>query len=132
MTRPRAGRWPALSALLLALPVACGDGGDEAEIPPGLLGTWRTEAPAYADRALEIADDVLIFHLGDGTFTVHPIRDIGRSVDPAFPDAVVLTFRYAEEGGRVYSFPLLWDPAAGTLRFRNRAGIRWTRAPPGR
>jgi hypothetical protein len=33
-------------------------------VPPGLAGVWRTEAPRYLDRALEITTSNVLFHNG--------------------------------------------------------------------
>lgn len=61
--------------LLLAALASCSQHQDR-QIPNHLLGVWRTDAPAYADRSLELTKETLTFETGSYRFDVYPVLDV--------------------------------------------------------
>jgi hypothetical protein len=45
----------------------------EARVPAAWFGTWRTDAPRYADRAFVISEDTIRLQLGPGVLQSFPI-----------------------------------------------------------
>ena len=48
-------------------------------IPAELVGVWETNAPAYADRALEFTRSTVLFRTGADALSVHRIRRVHRT-----------------------------------------------------
>lgn len=53
---------------------ACAERNDA--LPPELLKVWRTSAPAYKHRYIEIRRDFLIFGTGEYSISMHPIERV--------------------------------------------------------
>ena len=87
--------WGRAIWLLLAL------AGCEAEpVPAALLHVWRTDAPAYAGRHLEIRKNTVVFGTGPYTSDFHPI--LGVDSKPVEPGSTLYTIHYrADDGARL-------------------------------
>ncbi|MGH7424069.1 MAG: hypothetical protein ACREJ1_10410, partial [Candidatus Methylomirabilales bacterium] len=48
----------------------------ESPVPDHLLGVWTTSAPRYADRYIEIRNDMIIFGTGGDAFELHALTDV--------------------------------------------------------
>jgi hypothetical protein len=105
-----------LAVILALATLACGG---EATEPPGLIGVWRTEAPAYRDRKLEVQQDWISFGIG-GASTASYLRD-GVEVEPTPGGGLLCTLYYLDrEGGRTH-VRLVFEPGPPErLRFQNR------------
>lgn len=55
-------------------------------IPAELVGVWETNAPAYAERALEFTRSSVIFRTGADALSVHRIRRVQRTDRGGFVD----------------------------------------------
>jgi len=88
-------RWPYAIALLCAL------AGCRAEpVPAALIHVWRTDAPAYRDRHLEIREDWLVFGTGGYGSELYPVVDVDS--EPAEGAARRYTIHYrADDGARL-------------------------------
>jgi len=94
------------SLLLIALLAGCGQAPSET-LPDELLGVWRTSAPGYEDRSLELRTDLLFFGTGEHSAVMHPIQKVTSS------DARggrLYTIEYLMNGGDVLSVDLLHTP----------------------
>jgi hypothetical protein len=114
----------ALVAILVTLPQYLGGRrGEKLEIPPDeLLGTWVSDDPRYADRAITIRLDKLTLALGDGVTTVHMIRSIRGEPGPVHR-AYEITYG-SPEGDQVLE-AFVYDD--GLLRFKNPSEVVWKR-----
>jgi hypothetical protein len=115
--------------------VACQESGGDVEVvvvPAEIQGSWVTSEPKYADRAFEILEESLIFHTGEGGFTLHQYRAI--SVDSDVEDVVgtLYEIEYLGPEGGLFTFSVVLRPADGTIIFLNQPDMVWTRgtAPP--
>ena len=69
-------------------------------VPSELIHVWRTRAPAYHDRHLEVRKDALVFGTGDYTSEIYPID--GIESEPAAGGGTRYTIRYrADDGARL-------------------------------
>ena len=69
-------------------------------VPPELIHVWRTKAPAYHDRHLEVRKDLLVFGTGGYMSELFPID--GIESEPATDGDTLYTIRYrAEDGARL-------------------------------
>jgi hypothetical protein len=55
-------------------------------IPAELVGVWETNAPAYADRALEFTRSSVIFRTGADALSVHRIQRVHRTDSGGYID----------------------------------------------
>jgi hypothetical protein len=93
-------------SLAVVLGLGCGPRVLDA-VPSHLVGRWKTDAPRYAERWLEIRPDALAFGMGRVPLDVHPIERIEIEPEPGggatfrlhytevegFPDALVVHYR---------------------------------------
>ncbi len=55
-------------------------------LPAELVGVWETNAPAYADRALEFTRSSVIFRIGAEALSVHRIQRVHRTDSGGYID----------------------------------------------
>ena len=111
-------------------------------LPSNLVGVWRTDAPKYADRRLEITTSRLGFQGGAGV-APSPLHPIVRVRQSAGPEGVLFRVEYLQEDARA-ELDFVWqDSWQGSprpkIRFSHQPDLVWTReepagppAPPGR
>lgn len=66
-------------------------------VPPELIHIWRTQAPAYHDRHLEVRKDLLVFGTGGYMSELYPIDGIDS--EPAENGSVLYTIHYRASDG---------------------------------
>ena len=97
-----------------------------AEIPPDLIGVWRTGAPSYADRPFQVTDSTLVLHTGGSDSTVNAITGV-RSRRAA--EGAEYTIEYQVEGEAfLFSFTLTGG-ADPVIRFKNQPHMEWRKQP---
>ncbi len=94
-------------------------------VPDGLVGTWKTTAPQYADRSLEITPHSITFATGPGTEATGFIDDIETVWDQ---DGSLYTISYSSDGGeQLVSFYYTDVNGKQTIQFKNQRGILWVK-----
>ena len=123
-----------LGGVLISV-VACqeSDGDGQVVVAPAEI-QWScvTSEPKYADRAFEIHEESLIFHTGEGTFTLHEYQSISADSDVEDVEGTLYKIEYLGPEGGLYVFSVVLRPADSTIIFLNQPEIVWTRgtAPP--
>ena len=117
-----------LSALLVTSTAGCTSSGSEQgrTTPPELRGVWVCDNPDYAGRKMEILEEALIFHLGEGAYDPYVIRSI--RVEPGI-DGTSYHIEHSgwESGSLLLSF--FFRSADSTIVFENQPLIVWRRQP---
>ena len=98
------------------------------EVPPVLLGRWRTDVPGYEDRWLEIRPRALVWGMQHFPIDVHPIRAL-ELVDTAKGRDVVYRFHYRETGDLPGVLEVRLWPGPRPFLHLNARRDAWTRAP---
>lgn len=119
-----------LAAALLLAGVYLAVAGDwfrgPVQVPPELIGVWRTTAPSHADRPFQVTDSTLILHIGGTDSTVNPITAV-RARRQA--ERAEYTIEYLSEGeAYLFSFTLTRG-VEPVIRFRNQPGMEWRKLP---
>jgi hypothetical protein len=123
-----------LGGVLISV-VACQESGGDVEVvvvPAEIQGSWVTSEPKYADRAFEILEESLIFHTGEGGWTLNKYRTISVETDVEDVEGTLYQIEYLGPEGGLFTFSVVLRPADGTIIFLNQPDIIWTRgtAPP--
>ncbi len=97
----------------------------ESPVPDHLLGVWTTSAPRYADRYIEIRNDMIIFGTGGDAFELHALTDINEVREG---EAIVYTITHLNHFGQAYTLSFYYEPTSdGIIRFKNQREIAWTK-----
>lgn len=115
-------------ALLTGLLLLSGCGrGRIKEVPPELLGVWRTDAPGYQDRFMEIRPREIIFGTGPGSADIHTINGLRRRAAPGHID---FTIFYDNVEGQEYEFSIIFEYSeGGQITLTNQRNMVWRRRP---
>jgi len=96
-------RWPHAIALLCVL------AGWRAEpVPAALIHVWRTDAPAYRDRHLEIRSDWVVFGTGAYVSEMYPVVDVDS--EPAEAGGHRYTIHYRADDGAQLQLRVVLTP----------------------
>jgi hypothetical protein len=97
----------------------------EQRAPDALVDVWRTRAPGYEDRFLEVRADSIRFGTGQHDTAAHAFADVEVETEPGGRVRGVLS--YALYDGATAELRLILEPGPPeTLRFENREE-RWHR-----
>jgi uncharacterized lipoprotein NlpE involved in copper resistance len=97
----------------------------ESPVPDHLLGVWSTSAPRYADRYIEIRNDMIIFGTGGDAFELHVLTDVNEVRER---EAIVYTITHLNHFGQPYNLSFYYEPSGdGIIRFKNQREIAWTK-----
>ena len=97
----------------------------ESPVPDHLLGVWSTSAPRYADRYIEIRNDMIIFGTGGDAFELHVLTDVNEVREG---EAIVYTITHLNHFGQPYTLSFYYEPTSdGIMRFKNQREIAWTK-----
>jgi hypothetical protein len=111
----------ALAAMLWMALAACA----EQRLPDALVDVWRTRAPGYEDRFLEVRADSVRFGTGQHATTAHALAGVEVETEPGGRVRGVLN--YALHDGATAELRLILEPGPpATLRFENREEL-WHR-----
>ena len=93
-------------------------------MPRELMGIWRTEAPNYEDRYLELAPGEVRFGTGGDSFALHQVAEV-RKLDSLEGADYRITY-LSDEGLESY-LSLRYHPAAAELSLINQPQLVWRR-----
>lgn len=97
----------------------------ELDVPDQLVGTWKTAAPLYADRFLEIEKEALTFGTGDGSSDSYVIASVEKVNED---NNTLYTISYTNEEGQEYLLSFYHDPRKGGLIwFKHQDHLIWTK-----
>lgn len=94
-------------------------------LPPALVGIWQTAAAGYADRTFEIAEDALVFQVGEREtdFQIHPISRVRRR--GRAEDVSLIQIQYGTEEAPL-ELAFYYEPGPEPLiRFQNQDELVW-------
>ena len=106
-------RWWYAIALIGAL-VGC----RREPVPAALIHVWRTDAPEYRDRHLEIREDLVVFGTGYGTSDVYAIVDVDAEPPGAKGRRYTLHYR-TDDGARLQLRVILSPGTPESLRIEH-------------
>ena len=108
--------WARAIAVLLVAMAGCR--AEPPVVPAPLLHVWRTQAPAYRDRHLEIRRDMLVFGTSAYLSELYPIERV--EAEPAEEGGTQYTIHYrAQDGGRLQLRLTLWRGKPDRLRIEH-------------
>lgn len=93
-------------------------------VPDELVGVWKTAAPKYADRFLELTRTTISFGTGGQDFYTRTIVAVEKRRQD---DNTLYTVFYVDSEGE-YKFSFHYEPVSGgVIRYKNQKSIAWTR-----
>lgn len=116
-------KWMAICLVMITVSMVASGCESEGEtvLPDGLIGTWKTTAPAYAGRSLRVSRATVAFGAVDGSEPTHLIQ---RVTSVREHDAVLYTITYAGPVDETVSF--YYDQAGGgTITLKNQRQFQW-------
>ncbi|MGH7273199.1 MAG: hypothetical protein ACREIQ_01905 [Nitrospiria bacterium] len=117
--------WILTTLLVFTTFLGCQSEKNKTTLDPALLGTWKTPAPAYSDRFLELTRGLIILGTGEGNVAVHPIKNIEKVHED---EDTLYTLTYVNREGKEYNFSFYYNPRnEGVIRFKNQKQIEWTK-----
>jgi len=97
----------------------------ENPVPDHLLGVWTTSAPRYANRYIEIRNDMIIFGTGGDAFELHALTDVNEVREG---EAIVYTITHLNHFGQPYTLSFYYERTSDDIiRFKNQREIAWTK-----
>lgn len=121
-------RWrTVVLAICLVATGACGlDGVEVISMPEGLVGTWETDHPDYAERFFSLSADefsLLLIGAGDTNPRRYQVISITRELDQY---GMLHTVEYADADGVDYHMAFYYDPAdGGRVMMKNQRDMIW-------
>jgi hypothetical protein len=114
-----------VSAMALLATLAACQAQKENSVPDHLLGVWSTSAPRYADRYIEIRNDMIIFGTGGDAFELHVLAELNEAREG---EAILYTITHLNHFGQPYTLSFYYEPTSdGIIRFKNQREIAWTK-----
>jgi len=113
----------AVVCVLIGALLGCEDASEE--LPSDLVGVWRTSAPGYGDRYLEIKSSWVVFGAGSHGSKMHSIAHVVS--EEAERGARLYRIRYEVDTDEYLELELVHSPGPKPLlRMKNRRET-WTR-----
>jgi len=110
---------------IVAFMIGCHYGGTS-ELPPELIGSWRTSNPKYTDRLLILTDGEIHFGIGKGRVDKHVITKIKASELGHQSTKYVIDYQNQDEDDLVFTFT--YNSAHnGSIMIAHQEGI-WRKA----
>ena len=94
--------------------------------PPGMIGSWITDNPRYADRYITIKPDSITFGIGGARTNRYKLLGCEERMEDG---QTLFILHMADAGGAVYNRPLYLSDDFKQLRFKNQFDVIWTRSP---
>ena len=98
------------------------------ELPPGIVGTWRTGDPRFEGRFLELRPVAIRFGTGQPGAVAYPVTSVDERLEST---GSRLTVGYSPAPETKHFLTLIWRKAEGVLELENRPGIEWRRLDDG-
>lgn len=90
-----------------------------------LHGIWKTDAPGYTDRFMEISEGVILFGTGSDTLESYVIEDVKTEPDGA---KTLYTLTYLDKDMVESRLSFYYDPRAErVMTFKHQDHLKWTR-----
>ena len=124
---------PYVAAFLVVLAPLLHNPPRDNEVPPYLVGIWRTDAPGYEDRYFQFAPRNLVFGTGGIEGEAYMIAEVQAAPadEGAQGDAskrMLFTIRYMKMDKLEYELSFYYDPApAEVITFKHQEKLTWTR-----
>ena len=97
-------------------------------VPDNLVGIWRTDAPKYSGRSLELTRELLIINTGPAEKIFYGVLSVDE--EPRGNDAFY-TIHYVSDDREVFQLSCFYGPQdGGTIQFEHQLGTLWTREKP--
>jgi hypothetical protein len=103
------------------------------ELPPYLIGLWRSSTPGYEDRYMLFTQHSVVFGTGGFSGDVNVIYEVQASpVEAGAPAPSVgrelFTIRYLDAEKSKSDLQFYYDPPpAGVITFKNQEHLKWTK-----
>jgi hypothetical protein len=103
------------------------------EVPPYLIGVWRSNTPGYEDRYFQFARRNLVFGTGGIEGEAYMVAEVQSSpVDEGAQGGaskrMLVTIRYMKTDKLEYELSFYYDPEpAGLITFKNQEHLKWTK-----
>ena len=127
---------PYVAAFLVVLAPLLHNPPRDNEVPPYLVGIWRTDAPGYEDRYLQFAPRNVVFGTGGYEGESYIVAEVQISPVDTDPQGgaggrSLFTFRYMKADKLEYNLSFYYEPKpAETITFKNQETLKWTRKGP--
>jgi len=98
------------------------------DVPPELIGVWKTEAPKYADRYLAFDEYYVTLGLGAGgeeSYLIHNIESRKQDAGTSY------TFYYEDKDGEEWTLVFYYEPTNGGLIILNNSSNVWKKTKAG-
>jgi hypothetical protein len=121
---------PGKPVLVLSLLVALAGCGPERTktVPNELIGVWKTTAPDYADRFLELSRDTIRFGTGGDESYVRSIVGVEKVLENGSTLYTIFYIDPADPEKYQSKVAFYYDPGnQGVIRYKNRKDMAWTK-----
>lgn len=124
--------------MLLCVPLAligCEDHKNNT-VPQYLIGTWRSEAPGYADRVLHFTQHGVMFGMGGYSGEAYRVSEVQEFTvtdvaSARFKNSVLFTIHYINNDRQEYLLLFYYDPVPeGVITFKNQEKVTWKKKGP--
>lgn len=124
---------PAIPFVLILLAVLMYSPPLNNDVPPYLIGTWRSSTPGYEDRFLLFTQHSVVFGTGGYSGDVYGVYEV--KTEPVENDAPagsskqeLFSIRYRGMDKLQYNLFFYYDPPpVGTITFKNQKRLIWTK-----
>lgn len=99
--------------------------GSSSSVSADLNGVWKTQAPNYADRFLEISDHVILFGTGGDTLESYVIERVETQPDGT---KTLYTITYRDIAMTEFRLSFYYEPRGQpSMTFKHQDHLTWTR-----
>ncbi len=113
--------WP-IACLIMLAGGGCSDKKTD-QLDTSLLGIWRTNAPKYVDRYIEISGNLLILGAGDHDPGIYYIKKIQKNLD-----IYDLSCTGTDESEYIFELHVDSQSEDPTLKLKNQRQVLWHKA----
>jgi len=112
--------------IIIGVSIGSCSGGDDDLAYADLSGFWVTDNPRYAGCALELKEDIIIFHTSENGTVVNFIKDIDSTPEE---QGLLYKIEYKDTESQYFNLSLYFNPSAdgGQIRFKHQKEIVWKR-----
>ena len=127
---------PYVAAFLVILAPLLHNPPRDNDVPPYLVGLWRTDTPGYEDRYLQFTPRNVIFGTGGYEGESYIVAEVEVSPVDEGPQGgasgrSLLTLRYMKAEKLEYNLSFYYEPKpVETITFKNQKKLKWTKKGP--